>query len=45
MAFLSHFHVGVKSVLHWEQVKGTGIGVGAASRFRIRLTHSSRPVR
>ena len=45
LAALSHFQVGVKSVWHWEQVKGTGIGGITASRLRILVTHSSRPVR
>ena len=45
LAALSHFHVGVKSVLHCEQVKGMGMGGGLASRLRILFTHSSSPVR
>ena len=44
-AALSHFQVGVKSVLHWEQVNGLGIGGVTASRFSILLTHSSNPVK
>ena len=42
---MSHFQVGVKSVPHWLQEKGVGMAGGTASRFRILLTHSSRPVK
>ncbi len=42
---MSHFHVGVKSVEHWLQQKGTGCTEFSLSSLRILLTHSSSPRR